>query len=461
MKKLALVALVSLLTLVPVDAQQRPPLTIISDIEKLFAELKASLTAPLVITVPPGGNLQSVLDATVGGERIVLTAGATYGALRLPARSKPVVITTSAVLPERRITPADAALLPTIVAGGPVAAIDATGGSNWILDGVNVIPRPDGLGEGIVLQDSTNIVLRRVLLVAGVNGLKRGVRLNGQQVVVTQSYLANIWRTGQDSQALCGWDGAGPFMITDNFLEAGSENIMFGGADNRGPDYNPSDILIEGNTLSKNLAWKGKWGYAVKNLLELKNATRVVIRNNLLEHNWTDGQNGYGLLVKVANQDGRAPWSVTQDVLIEGNVLRDTENGINILGTDYQYPSGTVDRLLIRRNLIETPGTAIQLSGGKSITFDHNTFKNGYTFMSLYGLKTENLVVTNNLGNHNDYGVKGDSTGIGISALVAFTLQYTFSQNVLLNRVPGRGGSYPADNWFNLADVPVGITYGR
>ena len=73
------------------------------------------------------------------------------------------------------------------------------------------------------------------------------------------------------------------------------------------------------------------------------------MRNNLFERNWTDAQNGFAILFTVRNDEGGAPWSVVEDVLFEQNVVRDTENGINVLGYDsYQRqgvrpgsPSGT------------------------------------------------------------------------------------------------------------------------
>ncbi len=112
---------------------------------------------------------------------------------------------------------------------------------------------------------------------------------------------------------------------------------MFGGADSLSADRVPSDILVESNYFTKRLEWKTA-GFAVKNLFELKSARRVTIRGNLFEHNWTDAQTGFGILFKAINQDGTAPWSVLEDVLFESNVVRDTENGFNILGTDYHYP---------------------------------------------------------------------------------------------------------------------------
>jgi hypothetical protein len=111
-------------------------------------------------------------------------------------------------------------------------------------------------GEVILLQDSINIYMDRLLIVGGVNGQKRGIRGNGQKITLTRSYIANIARASQDSQAFCAWDGAGPYTLTNNYLEAASENVMFGGADSKAPDRVPSDILIEGNHFTKRLEWK-------------------------------------------------------------------------------------------------------------------------------------------------------------------------------------------------------------
>jgi hypothetical protein len=97
--------------------------------------------------------------------------------------------------------------------------------------------------------------------------------------------------------------------------------------------------LVEGNHFSKPLAWKGT-AKAVKNLFELKSAKRVVIRNNHFENNWTDAQNGYAILFTTLNDEGGTPWSVIEDMLLERNIVRNTEHGINVLGYDSYQPSG-------------------------------------------------------------------------------------------------------------------------
>jgi hypothetical protein len=415
------------------------------------------------LAVNAGGDLQAALDAAKPGDVIVLQAGARFvGQFRLPPKPSGAVITirSSATLPDRRITPADIGLLPTIAPGVIAAVLDGTGASNWRLDGIRFESVSNGQGEVILLHNATNIYMDRLLIVAGPLGQKRGIRGNGRQITLTRSHIANIWREGQDSQAFCAWDGAGPYTVTNNFLEAASENVMFGGADSLSADRIPSDILIEGNYFTKRLEWKGVSGKVVKNLFELKAAKRITIRGNIFERNWTDAQTGYAILMKATNQNGAAPWSALEDVIFENNVVRDTQNGFNLLGNDYEHPSGRVTRVTIRNNLLLTSGVAFQLGGEiGQLTIDHNTVHQGYTMMSLYKgtvwnagtaaprpgtFAVEHLTVTNNMALHNQYGVKGQSTGIGTPSLTAHTLAFYWTHNVLAGAA---GYPYPSITW--------------
>jgi hypothetical protein len=412
--------------------------------------------------VPAGADLQAVLNAAQPGDVIVLQAGARFvGTFRLPPKPAGPVITirSSATLPERRLAPTDAGLLPTLATGVVSAVLDGSGSANWRLDGIQFESVPNGEGEVIVLQNSTNIYLDRLVILAGPNGQKRGIRGNGRQITLTRSYIGNIWRSGQDSQAFCAWDGAGPYTITNNYLEAASENVMFGGADSPSPDRVPADILVEGNYFNKRPDWQGQ-PLAVKNLFELKSAKRITIRGNLFERNWTDGQTGFGIVLKVANQQGTAPWSVLEDVLFENNVVRNTENGFNILGNDDAQPSGRATRITIRNNLLVTPGIAFQLGGEiGTLTIDHNTVDQGYTLMALYTgtvwnagapyprsgtFAVEQLTFANNLAWHHQYGVKGDGTATGSPSLFAYTRTLNWTNNVLAGAV---GWTYPSVTW--------------
>ena len=408
------------------------------------------------IIVNPGDNVQSILDTASAGARLLFQNSARYvvGTLHL---TKPVTL-QAMQCPDGRI-PADYPV-PVLASGYLDKTIDGTDSKLVTIKGLGFEARSNGEGEIIVLQDADTILLDKLLIFGGPNGQKRAIRGNGKNITLTDSYIANIWKLGQDSQCFCAWDGAGPYAIKNNFLEAASENIMFGGADNPSEDRIPSDIVISKNDFSKNTAW-GKTGKNIKNLIEFKMAIRVLVSENHFAHCWTDGQTGYGWLIKSANQDGSNPWAVTKDVLFENNILEDSENGINIQGHDPNNPSGITTNIQFKNNLVKCKGTALQFGGGGVYECTHNTFENGYTLVSLYGPKVENFKYLNNKGNHNDYGVKGDGTGIGIPALNAFCTTWTFSQNLMLNRVPGRGGTYPPDNWFKTEDVPPGVVVGR
>ncbi|HXW05852.1 MAG TPA: hypothetical protein VD833_11510 [Vicinamibacterales bacterium] len=413
--------------------------------------------------VNAGGNLQATLDAALPGDHVVLAAGARFtGSFRLPAKPFGSVITvrSSQTLPARRLVEADAPLLPTLASGSTSPALMIVGTANWRIDGLRFESNTDGAGTIIQVLDSSSIVFDRLLIVAGSSGQKRAVQGNGRHITLMRSHIANIWKSGQDSQAFCAWDGAGPYTIVDNYLEAASENVMFGGADSTAPDRVPADILVERNFVSKRLEWKGQ-PRVVKNLFELKAARRVTVRHNVFERSWTDGQTGFGISFTVRNQDGRAPWSSTTDVLFEHNIVRDTERGVSMLGRDGTYPSEQTTRLTIRKNLIITAGQAFQAGSEIGVvTIDHNTVVNGGHFLLMYtgsvwvngeptprnaAYAIQNLTVTNTLARHNDYGVFGDSVGLGIKALAGLTMQYTWTHNVLA------GGpssiTYPAITW--------------
>src|SRR5262249_11415262 len=116
-------------------------------------------------------------------------------------------------------------------------------------------------------------------------GQKRGIGLNSASTKILNSYIADIKAVAQDSQAIAGWNGPGPYTIDNNYLEAAGENVLFGGADPWIPNLVPSDIIITRNHIAKQPAWKNQPQWNVKNLLELKNAQRVVIDGNVLEYN--------------------------------------------------------------------------------------------------------------------------------------------------------------------------------
>src|SRR5687768_13153544 len=74
-------------------------------------------------------------------------------------------------------------------------------------------------------------------------GQKRCIALNATHVTIADSYISECKSTTQDSQAIAGWNGPGPYTIENNYLEAAGENVMIGGSDPSITDLVPSDIV--------------------------------------------------------------------------------------------------------------------------------------------------------------------------------------------------------------------------
>ena len=150
---------------------------------------------------------------------------------------------------------------------------------------------------------------------------KRGIALNSGDTTIKNSYLYGLKYDGADAQAICGWNGPGPFVLENNRLVASGENVLFGGSDPRIPYLVPSNIKVLRNHIDKPLSWKGSvWD--VKNLFELKNAQDVLVEGNVFAYNWLAAQPGFSILFTPRNQNGTAPWSVVQRVVFRNNIVR-------------------------------------------------------------------------------------------------------------------------------------------
>src|SRR6185295_14264393 len=170
--------------------------------------------------------------------------------------------------------------------------------------------------------------------------VQRGVAMNCAECEVTNSYIADIHMVGIEAQGIVGWNGPGPIRIINNRIEAATQNILFGGADSASEALMPQDLEIRRNYLFKPLSWKvGDPTYAgihwtVKNILEFKSVKRAVVDGNVLQNNWTDGQDGKAVLLTVRNQECSANWSTVQQVTFTNNTISNAEGGLNFLGKD-------------------------------------------------------------------------------------------------------------------------------
>jgi hypothetical protein len=442
-------------------------------------------TAGQVIDVPAGGNLQQALNAIQPGGTVRLAPGATYtGSFTLPAKNgtEYVLITTAnAALPPAgtRIDRSYKSGLATIRSASTSSALaTAPGASYYRIVGVAFEANTNGSGDIIALGHADQTTLSAVphhiefdrVLISGdpVIGQKRAIAANATHVTIANSDIREIKAVGQDSQAIASWNSPGPFVIRNNYLEAAGENIMFGGAHISVPGVIPSDILVEDNLLTKNPAWKGMT-WTVKNVFELKNARRVVVRRNILQYTWGGAQAGFAIVLTPRNSSGQTPWVVVSDVEFSGNVIAHSGSAFNLLGYDDTASTGQLARVVIKDNLVyditgstwEGAGTFAQIGGEPTgIVFDHNTVMHSGNIVTFYsgsyinvsgarvtGGPVAGFVFTNNLLNHNAYGIFGSGQGYGNQTLSYYAPGAVVQRNVMANNA-SVASRYPADNQF-------------
>ena len=63
--------------------------------------------------------------------------------------------------------------------------------------------------------------------------VQRGVMLNCARAAVIDSYISNCHGEGFDTQAICGWNGPGPFKIVNNYLEGAGRTLCSAGPSRR------------------------------------------------------------------------------------------------------------------------------------------------------------------------------------------------------------------------------------
>jgi hypothetical protein len=436
-----------------------------------------------VIHVHTGEDLQAAIDGAQSGDTIALDRGATFvGNFVLPVKPGADYITIRTDgddgLPAAgvRVAPDDAPLLAKIKSPNTSATLrTAPGAHHWRLLLLEFQANLKGRGDIILLgsgdrdQNSLDVVphdlsVDRCYVHGDPDvGQKRGIALNSASTEVVNSYISDIKAIGQDSQALGGWNGPGPFRIENNYLEAAGENFLMGGAATYIDGLIPSDINFRSNHLAKPLDWrKSRW--QVKNLFELKNARRVFVEGNVFEYNWQAAQAGYAIIFTPRSSDNVVPWATVEDVNFHSNIVRHVAAVFNILGTDDARTSGPGRRIRITDNVFYDVsrtwggnGSFMQIGLGPSdVVVQHNTVMQTGNIIGAYGgtkqspTQSVGFVFTDNLTRNNQYGVIGAGHAPGNETLGAFFINPVFTHNVLAG---GKASLYPGGNFFpSLAD---------
>lgn len=268
-------------------------------------------------SLPVGGttwhahNASDLTTALAGfspGDVIILDAGTVYsGNFVVPFKSNPgnkwTYIQSSAYgsLPGSgvRVGPGDAGNMPKIVTPNTTAAISicssanspcSAGGTNYIrFVGIEVYSASTVGGGGCTNQlcnnwsyyllqavsadDSTtpppanNITIDRCYIHGSPTvDVIHAIGGNATYFEVTDSYISDSHKTGNDAQSILAYYTPGPIRINNNFISASTEDMMFGGAGAcfypscPGPSgidnpYVVSDLQITNNHFFKPLSW--------------------------------------------------------------------------------------------------------------------------------------------------------------------------------------------------------------
>jgi hypothetical protein len=438
-----------------------------------------SLSGPTVVSA--GSDLQAALDRARPGDVLMLEPGAVFvGNFVLPAKEGDEAITIRSAardrdLPEAgaRIGPEHESLLPTIESPNSAPALRTRAGArHWRILAIQF--RAAGGNDIVALGDGSraqadyagipeDIVLDRVLIRGDpVRGQKRGIALNSGATVIQNSHIDRIMLAGQETQAIAGWNGPGPYVIENNRLEAAGVNVLFGGAETFIGHLVTADIVVRRNHLTKDPAWReARW--TVKNHFELKSARRVLIDGNVLEHNWSAAQVGFSVLFTVRNPGG-APWAAIEDVTFQNNVVRHVAAGINILGHDTNAASQHARGIVIRNNLFANVdhhawggnGAFLQIGEeAADVRVEHNTIHQTGSAVIAYGgtraapRRMPGFRFVGNIALHNEFGVIGSGFAPGTATIASYFPDGVISDNVLAGGAPAR---YPPGNHFPSVD---------
>jgi PKD repeat protein len=537
------------------------------------------------IYVADGDDLQQALNAAQPGDVILLAQGAEFvGNFVLPEKTGDgwITIRTStpdAVLPPEgvRILPAYSPLLarlrsPTL---DTAALRTAPRAHHWIIRYVEFAANPWGsgdliqLGDGSTAQNTSDLVphhliLRHVYVHGDADlGQKRCIALNAADVIIADSYVSECKSSTQDSQAIAGWNGPGPFTIENNYLEGAGENVMLGGADPAIPNLVPSNIVFRRNLVSRPMSWRdpiiptpegvnaavetggslapGVYAYRVvarrlvgrnttgqstastevvatvsdpggavrvqwepvpgaleyrvygrtsgtqtiywrvteteyvdtgaagtsgavptgqgtswlvKNLFELKNASQVLIEDNLFENHWKDGQPGWAVVFTPRNSNGACTWCIVEHVQFRYNLVRNVAGGVNILGYDSPGVTKQTNNIDIQDNLflmttaLGGPAWFMQMGDEpRDVRVHHNTIdSNGTTVVYAYGGSCSaprqilGFEYVGNAARYRTYGINSPC-GTGNPTLAAYLPGALFLSNYLAGASASR---YPA-----------------
>ncbi|MET0754202.1 MAG: FG-GAP-like repeat-containing protein, partial [Pyrinomonadaceae bacterium] len=423
-----------------------------------------------------------------GGRCILLAPGVYVGDLELIARNFTdyVTIGSNASMPNilNRITPGDSGLVtirsssnqtsvtPMIIKNGatklrfigikfdPAYASPNTSDVN---SNYYVVQVGEAFTQNNVSENPTKIIFQHCVINPNDDvKVPHGILMDGYKISVISSWFGNIKTFGgQDSQAAVSFDGKGAHVYNNTFLEASSENILYGGVVPHINGLTSANIEIRRCYFSKRLSWRvykrlgtnnicsssnttGEvCGHEVnaKNLLETKNARRMYVEGTVFENHW-DGyrQQLFAFVFKTATSPGSVgefvPWAISEDIVFENSKAAHLYGGITHSVDNYDLapfmglkPSNVKMKNVLFDDLSERwgiPGNGngarfLQPNTVEDLQLEHTTMiDKDHTAGTAILFVTNNnfrFSITNSVFGLGGYGIIGGASGVGIRSL--------------------------------------------
>jgi hypothetical protein len=324
------------------------------------------------------------------------------------------------------------------------------------------------LGDASSSQSTLSVVATRIVVDRSYSHggptleLRRCVALNSANTAIIDSHLGDCHQHGNDSQAIAGWNGPGPFKIENNYMEAGHEVLVLGGADPYIAGLIPSDVEVRRNHITRPMSWQGKWD--IKNLIEFKAGQRVLLEANVIENNWVSAQNGFSILFWNAHSAAGSPGSTTRDITFRYNLVRNVAGGFNI--KDHNDPAAIgASRMTIAHNVITGLGGSALGGNGRlyqilgnvtDLHIEHNT---GFGVVhdvlvgELSGRRLERFTFANNLTG-GEYTLFMNSMQGSAAIASALDANSKVTANVFAG---SSAGNVPTGNWFASSRAAIGF----
>ncbi len=260
--------------------------------------------------------------------------------------------------------------------------------------------------------------------------VRHGILNDGYKVAMISSWFGNIKMpvNTTDSQAVYTVNGRGAHVYNNTFLEASSENVIYGGGHSL-DDLVTRNIEFRRCFFDKRLSWNTTPAtYTVKNIFEIKNARQMYIEGCVFEHHWVSGQS-FAIVFSstVLSSPSEPPgfWVICEDIVMENSRVSHVQGGLSFVlmngqqgGGDPRFVGLKPNNIIIRNVLFEDitdliinnnptgNGIFAQAGAVDDIQLDHVTAFSAFNSLSFTGAhQTFRFSLKNSIIGLNGYGI--------------------------------------------------------